>query len=122
MSFLDELYRRSLDNGNEHVAAMDAEWKEAFPSIHEFLAVTEYDGKPRQPGKLQITSERGLFKVSIIDNGMKAMMSVESISIVLGLTALEHKAGKPDAEWHRWGKVRGARSGKDAGPGTRVGT
>ena len=122
MSFLETLYSRSLENGNKQDDASDDEWKKVFPSIHEFLTVTEYDGKPRQPGKLQISTERGLFKISIIDNALKAMMSVESISIVLGLTALEHKAGKPDAEWHRWGKVRGARAGKDAHSGTRVGT
>ena len=121
MSFLDTLYNRSMLNGCQLDDACDDEWKKEFPSIHEFLTITLFNGKERQPGKLQITSELGKFKVSLIDNALKAMLSVEATTIVMGLTALEHMAGQSNSQWHRWGKPAGTRKRLTTDSGTRNG-
>lgn len=121
MSFLDTLYNRSMLNGCQLPDPCDEEWRKSFPSIHEFVTVSLFNGKERQPGKLQITSDLGKFKISIIDNACKAMLSVESDTIVLGLTALEHKASQIDAEWHRWGKPGGTRKRARTDTGTQNG-
>lgn len=109
MSLMESLYNRSFENGNTPDDAVDHEWLLEYPNLHEFLTCTRYNAKDRVPGKVQITSELGLFRVSIIDNAKKAMMSAEADTIGNAVAALEVKAGNPDAEWHRWGKARGAR-------------
>ena len=121
MSFLDTLHNRSMLNGSHQPDPVDEEWKETFPSIHEFVTVSVFNGKNRQPGKLQITAAAGKFKISVIDNALKAMLSVESDSIVLGLTALEHKASQVDADWHSWGKPAGTGKRVSIEAGTRNG-
>ncbi len=105
MSFLESLYNRSVENGNGDESADDAEWKKEFPSIHEFITSTSFKGKVRQPGKLQITSDATTFRVSIIDNTQKAMLSAIGKTVMLALIALEHKSSMPQSEWHRWGKA-----------------
>lgn len=106
MSILDILHSHVSANGNLVVDAVDLEWEKDLPSIHEFLTVTFFNGKDRTPGKLQITTELGMWKLSIIDNAMKAMLSVESKTLRDGLVALEEKASSQNAEWHRWGKAK----------------
>ena len=112
MSILDILHSHVSANGDRCVDAVDEGWKKSLPSIHEFLTVTFFNGKDRTPGKLQITTELGMWRLSIIDNAMKAMLSVEAKDLKSGLAALEIKASSQNAEWHRWGKAKAARGGK----------
>lgn len=109
MSLLDNLYDQAAGNGTGSQDALCVRWKEEFPTIHEFITATQFKGKDRQPGKLQLTSDLGVFRASLIENQLKAMLTITSPDLDVAIRELNQKAIDPDVEWHRWGKTRGTK-------------
>jgi len=112
MGILQKLYQRTVEAATEQPEAVDPEFQAEYPSIWEFISVVELDHVARQPGKLQITTEDGKIKVTLVDQQLKALVSHTGDSFSTTMAAFEHQLSNGNVEWYFWDKKRPTRGGR----------
>lgn len=108
------LHRRNQPSGNGKAGSFcDPKATEKFPSLVEFLTVTEWaPDEPRDPGSVTVFVQDGRVKVCFNDKdaNMTAFASLDTLTDVL--KEMERLLAKDDLEWRKnpWDAKKGKRS------------
>jgi len=103
--FVKNLDRKAIEAAKK-AAAEDPEFAKSYPALAEYLTLTAIGKESREPSRLSVFSEDGMWKAFLNDphTGRYVCVSAKSFAGVLG--ALEGPLQAGDADW------RESRNGK----------
>jgi hypothetical protein len=96
--FVQELDRKAL-SAAARVAATDVEMAKEYPALMEYLTLLTIGKEPRQPSRLSLFSEDGVFKVFLNDPHTARYACVSGKTVKGVLRALEEVLANGEVDW-----------------------
>lgn len=81
--------------------------REHSPLLHDLCRFDRYEGKSRSPCKLTVSTDNGLWVVSLTDPDPQRSFGCTGPDFVGGLESLEQMITTGQAHWRYWGKRNG---------------
>jgi hypothetical protein len=98
-------------------AAVDPEWLQELPALHEYLVSrVGADGNPRRTCTVTLFAEDGSWKVFCNERQHGCSLCASGSSVAAALSALEVLLESEDAPW-RWSEANGKPQGRPKGKG-----
>lgn len=114
---LDSLYEDSQDPKEEHEFPCCPFLRETCPRVHDFVRYPVWKGHSRTPGKVSVSTDNGLWLVSLTDVDHSRSVSVTGSDFVQGLATLDQLISSKQLHWRYWGNP--TRKGGKKATGTK---
>lgn len=114
MDLFDTIYNHNVENGSGPNVLLDSGFRKQFPQLHDFIVKTSHNGFKREHGRVTLTAENGLFKISLADPTGKCSFSITAETIEQGLQSMENHAANSAVHWYYWpSRAKSARTAKN---------
>jgi len=100
---LDDLYEDPQDPKEEHEFPCCPFLQERCARVHDFLRFSIWKGRRRKPGKVSITTDNGLWIVSITDVDYRRSSTVTGNDSLQCLETLDQLICTKQLYWRYWG-------------------